>query len=144
MVHQNLSVALWKLIRRIPGAELWRLKDAAAVGRPPSSEEGFNMACTRRKLLGALLCGAAASMVGLNGRAARAGTYYDSYGNVVVINTVTLVGPVTVYDAYGRPITIYPTNPAYVPGPRVYGPAGIRGQSRRVARRTSRRVSRRR
>ncbi len=100
--------------------------------------------CTRRRLMSLAFWSAVGSAFGLGGRPAQAGTYYDPYGNVVVINTVTLVGPVTVYDAYRRPIVIYPTSPVYIPGPRVYGPAGIRGQSRRVGRRTSRRVSRRR
>lgn len=32
---------------------------------------------------------------------------------------------------------------SYSTGPQIYGPAGVRGQARRVSRRTSRRVSRR-
>ena len=53
--------------------------------------------------------------------------YYDSYGTVIVINPATLTAPVTVYNAYGQPVVIYPSSPVYVPGPQVYGPAGIRG-----------------
>lgn len=98
---------------------------------------------TRRAFTGGLLAAlaglAAATAVG----PAAAQTYYDAAGTVIVINPATLTAPRTVYNAYGQPVLVYPTHPGYVPGP-VYGPAGIRGQSRRVARRSSRRVSRRR
>ena len=49
----------------------------------------------------------------------------------MVINTYTIVTPVTVYDVYRRPIVIYPAAPAYVPGPATLGPASVAGQSRR-------------
>lgn len=55
------------------------------------------------------------------------------------------------YDQYGQPVTIAPgavvtpAPPSAVPPPGYssYGPAGVVGQSRRVARRTSRRTGRR-
>ena len=86
-----------------------------------------------------------ASMLLLPGRQAEADrvTYYDQYGNVIVIETNTLSGPVTVYNSYQQPVVVYPTAPAYVAQP-VYGAYGVVGQSRRTSRRTSRRVSRRR
>ena len=96
----------------------------------------------RRAMLGALSILSAASL-GFVGRSAAAQVYYDEYGNEVVINTYTIVAPVTVYDVYRRPIVIYPAAPAYVPGPATLGPASIAGQSRRVSRRTARRTSRR-
>ena len=70
-------------------------------------------------------------------------TYYDASGAVIIVNPATITRPLNVYNAYGQPVVIYPTGPAYMPAP-VYGPAGIVGQSRRVSRRTARRVSRRR
>jgi hypothetical protein len=55
------------------------------------------------------------------------------------------------YDQYGQPVTVAPgavvtpAAPATVPPPGYsnYGPAGVVGQTRRVARRTSRRTGRR-
>ena len=98
----------------------------------------------RRTALGVTLAGVLGSLLGQT-RQAEAATVvvYDAYGNRIVIDTATLSGPVTYYNAAGAPYVVYPAAPAYVPAP-VYGPAGVRGQARRVSRRTSRRVSRRR
>lgn len=70
-------------------------------------------------------------------------TVYDQNGTRVVVDTSTLTGPVHYYTATGAPYMVYPVAPVFVPAP-IYGPLGVRGQSRRVSRRTSRRVSRRR
>lgn len=67
---------------------------------------------------------------------------YDQYGTQIVVNTATLTGPVTYYNVTGAPYVVYPAVPAYAPAP-IYGAAGVRGQARRVSRRTSRRVTRR-
>ncbi len=98
---------------------------------------------SRRWFLTGML--SATSVFLLPGRQADADrvTYYDQHGNVIVIETNTLSGPVTVYNSYRRPVVVYPTHPAYVARP-AYGAYGVVGQSRRVSRRTSRRVSRRR
>jgi hypothetical protein len=62
------------------------------------------------------------------------------------------VGAQVYYDQYGQPVTIAPgsvVTPAAPPAGAVppaysqYGPAGVVGQSRRVARRSSRRTGRR-
>ncbi len=96
----------------------------------------------RRAFALGLLGTAAGAALLTTSRPAVAQTYYSATGAVIVINPATLTAPITVYNAYGQPVVIYPTSPAYVPAP-VYGPTGIVGQSRRVARRTARRVSRR-
>ena len=97
----------------------------------------------RRAFAFGLFClPASAALLATHGEA-QAQTYYDASGTVIIINPATITAPVTVYDAYRQPVVIYPTAPAYVHGPQVYGPAGIRGQSRRVSRRTARRTSRR-
>jgi len=98
------------------------------------------MNVSRRALLLRLLPGALAlpALAATDGAVAQ--TYYDVSGNVIVVNPGTLAAPVTVYDAYRRPVVVYPAGPAYAPSP-VYGPAGVVGQSRRVARRTSRRTA---
>ena len=62
-------------------------------------------------------------------------------GLIVAIAVISTPRPaLTYHDCHTG--TVY-VAPAYV-GPQVYGPAGVRGQARRVSRRTSRRVSRRR
>ena len=63
-------------------------------------------------------------------KAAAQAVYYDQYGQ-----------PVTV--APGAVVTPAPTATVPAPGYGHYGPAGVVGQSRRVARRTSRRTGRR-
>lgn len=69
-----------------------------------------------------------------------------------ILGVVTMVGLVAAIAVLAAPRPALTAHchgggtyvaPAYV-GPQVYGPAGVRGQSRRVSRRTSRRVSRRR
>ena len=97
----------------------------------------------RRAFALGLFGAAAGAALLFGGRTAGAQTYYSATGAVIVVNPATLTAPMTVYNAYGQPVVIYPTRPAYVPAP-IYGPTGIVGQSRRVARRTARRVSRRR
>jgi hypothetical protein len=63
-------------------------------------------------------------------KAAAQAVYYDQYGQ-----------PVNV--APGAVVTPAPAGTVPAPGSAYYGPAGVVGQSRRVARRTSRRTGRR-
>jgi hypothetical protein len=101
------------------------------------------MTRSRRAFLGSLFCSTVAVLIAPVGQARADTVYYDSGGNTVVINVYNLSGPVVVYDVYRRPITVYPAHPGYVPAPAVRGPASVRGQTRRVARRTTRRTYRR-
>ncbi len=63
-------------------------------------------------------------------------------GLIVAIAVISTPRPALTYHECHTGAVVY-VAPAYV-GPQVYGPAGVRGQARRVSRRTSRRVSRRR
>ena len=92
--------------------------------------------------LGLFCLPAAGALLATHGEA-QAQTYYDASGTVIIINPATLTAPVTVYNVHRQPVVIYPTAPSYVHTPTLYGPAGVRGQSRRVSRRTARRTSHR-
>lgn len=85
-----------------------------------------------------LMLAAAGVTLGLVlGDLAEAAAYYRCGTTVVIhVDPYSITRAVTVCDSVGRAVVIHP---------RVYyGPAGVRGQARRVSRRTARRVSRRR
>src|SRR5262249_28734679 len=115
-------------------------------------EEVTMTAFTRRGFIQGLLALCAGAAIA---RRATAQTYYDEYGNPVVITGPTtvvqpalvvvqpapvVVQPVPAYPSYAYPSYGYGYG-AYGAYGGVYGVAGVRGQSRRVARRTSRRTA---
>ncbi len=107
-------------------------------------DNGPSKKLSRRALLLRGLAAAAVVPFATLSDHAEAQTYYDAYGNLIVVNPTVIAQPVVVYDPYRRPLTIYPAHPAYYHSPRLYGPGGVRGVARRTSRRTSRRRSRRR
>jgi hypothetical protein len=86
----------------------------------------------RRGVLAELALAALALPLLGRARAAGAQTYYDQYGQPVTIAPGSVVTPAAPAAAAPLP-----------PGSAAYGPAGVVGQTRRVARRSSRRTGRR-
>lgn len=94
-----------------------------------------------RKLLGA---GGLAALLTLGIVGEGLAQQYDQYGRPMC-STTTTTGAHTSTTMHPCPTTstttVYTTGTAYVPRTQVYGAMGVRGQARRVSRRTSRRVS---
>jgi hypothetical protein len=97
---------------------------------PTGADPDARPRIARRGFLSTLSAGAMA--LPIVWRRAEAQTYYDQYGQPVTVPPGTVVTP-------AAPSSAYPPAPAY----GNTGPAGVVGQTRRVARRTSRRTGRR-
>jgi hypothetical protein len=94
-------------------------------------------ACKRSKARRGFLAEMAAAVLALpllpwSRRASAQAVYYDQYGQPVTIAPGSVVTP-------AAPAAAVPPAPGY----GAYGPAGVVGQTRSVARRTSRRTGRR-